>query len=443
MVQANLKIITELKLFLEMAAADPEIRQLFTNSANDFSRDRKLPFAKLISMLINLPKRSLSIEIQEFFEHIGTAELSCTKGAFSLQRTKLKPIFFKVWNQWLIDNFYYWYGDKVKRWKGFTLLAVDGSTGYLFNKGDIMAHFGTQCNQYMEVPMTQIMQIQDVLNDLTLWSDIYPANEPEQHIMANNIFRIPPGSLTLFDRGYPSYTLMYLLLNQEQPRHFVMRCRSNFNNAVKDFLRSSKHSKIIEMKPDKRTIEQLKIYGFIVTGNTAIKVRMVKINLPTGTQEILLTSLYDETIYNLCELKKLYALRWRIETTYSKLKNQQQMEIFTGHRVICLEQDYAAGIFTANLQSLIEKQADQYIQQISKNRKHNYKINKNVSWAFMKHRVVKLFLEKDAIHILIQLQKAFERNLEPERLGRHYPRITKAKRTKGKYQTFTNYRRSL
>ena len=443
MVEANLKIITELKLFLEIAATDPEIRQLFTDKASDFSRDRKLPFEKLVSMLINLPKRTLSIEIQEFFENIGTPELSCTKGAFSLQRVKLKPVFFKLWNQWLVDNFYYWYGPNVKQWNGFTLLAVDGSTGYLFNKGDIMKHFGTQCNQYMEVPMTQVMQIQDVLNDLTLWSDIYPANEPEQHIMADNIHRVPPGSLTLFDRGYPSYTLMYLLLNQEQPRHFVMRCRSNFNNAVKDFLRSSKHSKIIELKADKRTIEQLKMYGFILTANTTIKVRMVKINLPTGAQEVLLTNLYDETIYNLQELKELYAMRWRIETTYNKQKNQQQMEIFTGHKVICIEQDYAAGIFTANLQSLIEKQTDQYVQRISKNRKHNYKINKNVCWAALKHRVVKLFLEEDTISILVHLQKAFERNLEPVRLGRSYPRVTKAKRTKGKYQTFINYRRSL
>jgi hypothetical protein len=443
MVSANVKIIEELKAFLETVSKDVEIRKLFTYNGTDFSRNRKLPLEILVSILINLPKRTLSIEIQDFFDHMGSPGSSCTKGAFSLQRTKLKPVFFKLWNQWLIDNFYYWYGYKAKQWKGFTLLAVDGSTGYLFNKGDIMAHFGTQCNQYMEVPMTQVMQIQDILNDLTLWSDIYPANEPEQHIIANNIHRIPPGSLTLFDRGYPSYTLMYLLLSQEQQRHFVMRCRSNFNSAVKDFLRSSKHSKIIELKPDKRTIDQLKAHGFIVTIDTTIKVRMVKINLPTGEQEILLTNLYDETIYNLQELKDLYAMRWRIETTYNKQKNQQQMEIFTGHKVICIEQDYAAGIFTANLQSLIEKQTDQYVQRISKNRKHNYKINKNVCWAALKHKVVKLFLEKNSMSILIHLQNAFERNLEPVRLGRSYPRIAKAKRTKGKYQTFINYRRSL
>lgn len=40
-------------------------------------------------------------------------------------------------------------------------------------------------------------------------------------------------------------------------------------------------------------------------------------------------------------------MRWKIEITYSKQKNQLQMEIFSGHRVVCIEQDYAAGLFVA------------------------------------------------------------------------------------------------
>jgi hypothetical protein len=443
MVQANVKIISELKFFLQTVCNDAEIRKLFTYCDNAFSRNRKLPLGKLISMLINLPKRSLSIEIQEFFESIGTPDLSCTKGAFSLQRTKLNPIFFKLWNKCLIDSFYNYYDDNVKKWNGFTLLAVDGSTSYLFNKGDILSHFGIQSNQYKDVPMAQVMQIQDVLNDLILWSDIFPVKEPEQHIIADNIHHIPAGSLTLFDRGYPSYTLMFLLLNQEQPRHFVMRCRRNFNNAVKDFVNSSKESMIIELAPDQRTIDQLRAHKYLITGKTVIKVRLVKIKLSTGEQEILLTDLYDEKAYSQCELQKLYAMRWGIETAFSTQKNQQQMEIFTGHKVICIKQDYAAGIFTANLQSLIRKQADMYVQQVSERRNHDYKINKNASWAALKHRVVKLFLEEDTIPILLYLQKAFERNLEPIRLGRSYQRVRKARRTKGKYQTLTNYRRSI
>jgi hypothetical protein len=100
---------------------------LFTTSPSDFSRNRKLPLTKIIGMLINLPKRSLNIELQSFFESLEQPGFCCTKGAFSLQRPKLKPIFFKVWNDFLVLEFYNFYGNDVKRWEGFRLLAVDGS----------------------------------------------------------------------------------------------------------------------------------------------------------------------------------------------------------------------------------------------------------------------------------------------------------------------------
>ena len=170
---------------------------------------------------------------------------------------------------------------------------------------------------------------------------------------------------------------------------------------------------------------------------------MVKLKLSSGETELLLTNLYDEKRFTLEDLNYLYGLRWRIETTYNKQKNQQQMEQFSGHRVICIEQDYAASLFVANLQSLIEKQCENYLHRISKRRRYRHKINRNVSWASLKHTIIQLFLNNEPRQVLIQLQKAFERNTEPIRPGRHFPRVIKAKRLNGKYQTFTNYRRAI
>lgn len=443
MVEANVKIIEELKYFLETVATDASIRKLVTQADGDFSRDRKLPMQRVAGLIINMPKRSLSIEIQEFFDSLEKDLEPSTKGAFSLQRTKLQALFFQVWNKWLVNCFYHYYGDKVKRWRGFLLQAVDGSTAYLINKREVIEYFGTQDNQHVSVPMARVMQLQDILNDITVWGDIGPITESEQAIMAGQVGQLYEDSLTLFDRGYPSYVLMYLLMNEETPRHFVMRCKVGFNNEVKKFVRSRKTSKIVEWPASNAAIATLRQHGYIVTAKTTIKVRMAKIKLRTGEIEILLTNLYDEKLYTAEDLKYLYGLRWGIETTYSKQKNQQQMEQFSGHRVICIQQDYAAGLFVANLQSLIEKQCENYLQQINTQRKYCYRINRNVSWAWLKHNIVKLFLQNDPEGILLQLQKAFERNIEPIRPGRHNPRIRKAKRLNGKYQTFTNYKRAI
>lgn len=445
MVAANVKIIEELKMFIETVAEESEVRQLFTTQKSDFSRDRKLPMKKVVVLIINFLKRSLSIELREFFDFIDAAKNQCTKGAFCLQRIKLKPVFFQFWNHLLVEKFYHHYQDAAKRWRGFRLMGIDGSTNYLFGKPDVINHFGTIKNQHaqVQVPMARILQIQDVLNELIVWGGIYPINISERQIVYQNVERLPPDSLTLFDRGFPGYTLMYLLINQEQPRHFVMRCRKDFNKEVTAFVSSSKWSKTTTLQPNSDAIKQLRVLEYIVTPDTSIKVRMVKVLLSTGETEVLLTNLYDTELYTTEDLKALYFMRWKVETSYGKQKNQLQMEVFSGHTVISIEQDYYACIFISNLQSLIEKQSEHYINQVSANRKYNYKINKNVSWAAMKNNVVNLFLTHNAKSILLYLQNTFEKNLEPIRPDRSLPRIRKIKKLIGKYQTETNYKRAV
>lgn len=443
MVSANLKIINELKAFLEIVTKNPEVRKLIAQSDSDFSRIRKLPLESLVSLIINLPKRSLSIELQEFFENLGKPDLAATKGAFSLQRTKLLPLFFQVWNDLLVKCFYEYYGENLKLWRGFRLQAVDGSTAYLINREDVREYFGTQDNQHTCIPMARVMQIQDVLNDISIWGELYPIKTSEQAVMANRVSHLDEDSITLFDRGYPSYALMYLLNSQETPRRFVMRCKVGFNKEVRKFVESLQNDKIIELNPTANAISTLKGHGYCVFKNTAIKVRMVKVKLDSGQTEVLLTNLYEKEDISIQDLKELYGLRWGVETAFGKQKNQMQMEQFSGHRVVCILQDFAAGLVVANLQALIEKQCDSYLKGLNSRRKHDYKINKNISWASLKGNLAKLFLQNAPEEVLLKLQKAFERNVEPIRPGRQYKRIKKVKRLNGKYQTLTNYKRAI
>ena len=192
MVEANVKIIEELKMFLEIVIKDPTFRKLVTQTESDFTRDRKLTMERIVGLLINLPKRSLSIELQGFFYSLKKDLEPSTKGAFSLQRTKLQPLFFQVWNKWLVDCFYHFYGTKVKRWRGFRIQAVDGSTAYLMNVQEVIEHFGTQDNQHGCIPMARVMQLHDVLNDITVWGNISSIKESEQAVMSNQVSNHDP-----------------------------------------------------------------------------------------------------------------------------------------------------------------------------------------------------------------------------------------------------------
>ena len=444
MVNANIAIITELQTFLSTLSMDSSIRSLFTNNKGDFSGNRKLPLSRLVALILNMPKRSLSIEVNEFFSTLGLEyEESCGKSAFCLQRTKLNPLFFSVWNDWLVSLFYQHYGEDVKRWRGFKLQAVDGSTAYLVNKPEVIDYFGTAGNGECKVPMARVMQVYDILNEVTVWGNMYPVKVSERSIMHYRIQCFAEDSLSIFDRGFPSFALMYLMENQERPRYFVMRCRGDFNKETLAFLQGNENDCTVELKAGYKAIRTLRDQGYLTTAETSLKVRMVKVELSTGEIEILLTNLYNQLNYSVLDLKELYRLRWAIETSYNHQKNQQQMEQFSGHRSICILQDYLAGLFVSNLQCLIEKQCEPYLQEKNKTRKYPQKINKNVSWAALKHNIVKLFLFSNPEKILLVLQKEFERNIEPKRPGRHNPRIKKSRRLTGKYYTVTNYRRAI
>jgi hypothetical protein len=247
-------------------------------------------------------------------------------------------------------------------------------------------------------------------------------------------------TLVLFDRGYPSYWLMHQLI--EKGSFFLMRAACNANNAVKSFLAGGEDDIIVEMRPPYSSLVKSRQMGVNISKEKTIRLRLVKFLLISGQVEILITNLYDAKIYSIEDLKYLYNLRWGIETYYGYIKQELQLGQFSGLAPICIEQDFAANLFLFNMQSLIEKQCATFVESIGEKRMHKYKVNKNVSWLSLKHRVVKLFLTKNPTRILNELQKLFCSYLEPVRPGRKYPRIKK-RTPNSKHYTLTNYKRAI
>ncbi len=93
MQELNLRIISELKDFLFSVSTNKCYRSLFATSAIALTRKRKLPFDMLSLFIINLCKRTLIVELEDFFQSIN-ANVSYSVAAFTQQRLKLDPAFF-------------------------------------------------------------------------------------------------------------------------------------------------------------------------------------------------------------------------------------------------------------------------------------------------------------------------------------------------------------
>jgi len=438
---ANLRIITDLKKFLMQLSSHTELWRQCVTSEKAFTRNRCLPLSTLVLMILNLPKRSLNIELHSFFAHIN--RVKCGKSAFSMQRTKLKPFFFQLWNRVLTQSFYHHYKNRVKFWKGFILLAFDGSVFSLPNTDELSSIYGNaSSDKGIHGVVARCCVMYDVLNKLIIGGKLFSYLTCERSAVMEQVEHAPANSLLTFDRGYPSFWLFYLLLQRQQFR-FVMRANLDFNNVVRAFVRSSEQDSIATFYPSYDSMKHLESMGISITKSTTIQLRLVKVVLKTGEIEVLITNLYSSEQFLIQDLKKIYFLRWGVETCFGTLKNQLQIENFSGIRNVCIEQDFFANLFVYNLQSLIEKQSQTRIIEVCKNRKYDYQINKNLSWAFLKNRIVDLFFKENSKQILLELQALFEQHLEPIRPNRTYPRIRKAIHGNGKYKTLTNYKRAI
>jgi len=439
MIAPNIKIIDELKSYITQVKKE----KLFFSSDKDFTKERKLPFERMVYLLINMLKKSLSIELNEFFQTIEQSDQCCTKGAFSQQRMKLQYDFFAWWNVVLTNSFYTHYGDRVKRWRGFRLMAVDGSTDYIINNQEVMDYFGVQTNQSVSVAMGRIVTLYDVLNEITISAHLLPIPCSEQEVINEFIPYYDPDVLAIYDRAYPSFTSIYLHLVQEQERKFVMRCTNTFNREVVEFLQSKDTSRVVYFKPGVKSATDLHQHGYIISPSSRVKVRLIKVKLNNGITEVLITNLYDEIKYPSTLFKGLYFKRWGVETNYGLQKNTMQLESFSGQKVNTILQDFYASVFIINLQSIISKQCNKKLINKTRHRKQHYKINRNIALGLMKNRIVRLFITQCPHYILKELERLFLNHLEPVRHDRKYERIVKSKRAKGKYQTLTNYKRAI
>lgn len=441
-VELNALIINKLKDFASAVPTTCSQRNLYLFSSKAFQRKRILTFQNVVMLIIHILKRTLSVELQQFFMNFSEAQ-TCSKQAFCQQRVKLKPSFFHDWNHVLVGEFYQQYGEKARTWNDLIVCAVDGSTIPLPQTEPLREQFGGASNQMANTynVTARVCLVSDVLNGIVLDGSLFPYFSSEK----DNCFNVLEGldienKLLIFDRGYPCYWLAYQLI--QKGAKFIMRVQKNANSQVIHFLLSEATDVTCDWTPSYKSLKKLRSMGVMIDKRTPISIRMVKVVLETGQTEILITNLYDTQKYSSESLKEAYHFRWGIETDYGTVKEKLQLGQFSGIRQICIEQDFAADLFVYNLQSLIEKQTEPYLKSVNRKRKHCYKINKNVSFGMLKDHVVQLFLENDSHKILKELEKLFGNYLEPFRPGRKYPRIEK-RRPHGKYYTLTNYKRAV
>ncbi len=407
-------------------------------------------------------KKSLQIGLNEFLKEFSNKKSKYTKSSYTKARAKVSPSLFTVLNDELIESYY---EDKegIELYKGFRIFAIDGSTLQLPNvesislkiegeaqkmKQELRDIYGYNSNNLADYETkARISILEDVENRITHQGIINSFFSSEKDMAFEHIEYLAElkaksstsyNDLIIFDRGYPSYALLFLL--ESKGIDYLIRMPRKRFKETDDFRDEKSQDKIITIELTKEKIhdikrnnKNLKMAKVIEDriANKQVIFRAIKVKLPSGEIEVLITSLLDKKTYKTKIFKAFYFKRWGVEEEYKAIKSLLQVENFTGITQIAIHQDFFATLFMLNMSNIMinaaeEERIENYNKK--KKRKYQYKVNRNFAIGSMKDEFIYLLVTDGDIEAFYEeMLDAISTNLTPVKPDRSFSRDGKCR----------------
>lgn len=333
-------------------AESEDIKEKSRTNPKYFTRNRNMTFSEAVYYILSPGKESSQLGLNRFFKQINKKNKTISQQAFSKARGHFDHTPFLEMVEKTTEMEYS--GSNPKQFLGKYLFAIDGTKLALPDKPSLCKEFGVS-GRKKDSATAKVSMLYDLDNDWIADATIETYKTTENKLAIGHINRlielgINNKSLIIFDRGYPQKELIRKL--HDEKVEFLMRCRTKFNSEIDN-----------TDKPD-----------FIMPYDKDILLRVVKLVLPTGEIETLITNCLD-LLYT--DFQKLYFKRWGIETKYDIIKNKLQLGNFTGYTPNAIVQDFWACIHLANIVATAKFEAEEIVQKSRKNsiNKYIYQVN--------------------------------------------------------------------
>lgn len=348
-----------------------------------------------------------------------------------MARYKIDLSFFKDLNKILVD---FNQKESAVLWKGFQLIAGDGSTVSLPASKQIKEHFGIYSSTEKGVNscLARVFMLYDVLTDLVIDGRISKIEEGEKSLLKQCLTDFPVNKgIFILDRGFGYFGVCKRFFTQE--RDFCIRIsgsnsafgQSAMENPLNDFLTLWKPS-VMEQETCRQQGQDIE----------PIKIRISKIELKSGETEILVSSLFDMELFSLEDLKELYRLRWGIEEGFKKLKPKMKLEHFGSRKPEGIFQEFQAHLFMMNVVSIMGNAAQQEVEKKCSSRKLKYKYNWQNAFRFVRNKIIEIVNFRNTEQLIEQLIAQIATSIIAVKPERSFPRLRIKKRKPRLYQTY-------
>lgn len=417
-----------------------EISWLFSKTpGRDFTRNRKLPFADVVRTIVCMSGGSLTNELLDYFELDPDTP---SASAFIQQRDKILPEAF--------ETLFHMFTERVRPsalYKGYRLLAVDGSDIHIPSNKNDSDSFYPVVNGKKSYNLLHLNAMYDLCANIYSDAVIQKSRKKDEHkAFVNMVDRTDNDQPTIFmaDRGYESYNNLAHV--QEKGLNFLIRVKdisatgilkgidlpdtAEFDlpfslslsrkqtNEMKQFYKIKNEYKFIPNKSTfdylpKRSRKNIPVKPYI------LNFRIVRFKLINDTYEVIITNLSSEK-FPPEELKRLYAMRWGIETSFRDLKYTVGLTMFHAKKMESIYQEIFASLTMYNFAQTVISSV--IIPQ--KNTKHCYKIN----FSAAVHACRKYICDNISPP---NLEALLQKHVVPIRADRKYVRDIKRQSSKG------------
>jgi len=396
----------------------------------DFTRNRKLPFRKVISFLLSMEGGTLSTDLLKCF---GCSSNIASSSAFVQQRRKISDETFPTLFSLFVKN-----TDSEKLYNGLRLIAADGSDIQIPTNPTDPDSFFPGTNGQSSYNLLHLNAMFDLLQCTYIDARLVGKKQAnERGILCSMVDRSRMENVLLIaDRGYESFNLMAHI--QEKKWFFLIRIQDILNSTniaaglnlpdteefdlFVDLLLTTKATNEVKLlckdKNRYRYIPSNRTFDYLPKKNRKhdpaifynLPFRIVRFKISENIYETVVTNL-DAQKFPSQELKKLYNMRWGIETSFRELKYTVGLLHFHAKKVEYIYQEVFARLIMYNFSELITS----LVITQKDNTKYAYKANFSVAV----HVCRQFFLGNVSPP---DVEALIRRHVSPIRPGRSRPR---------------------
>jgi hypothetical protein len=293
------------------------IAQVLASTGRASVRKRKLPAEQVIWLVIALALYRHQ-SIAEVAAHLDLslpdeinpdiAKSALTQARQRLGRAPLAQLFAMSASCW--DERH----QSGKAWRGLARYAVDGSTLRTSDSVENRSHFGGQAHSeglVSSYPQVRLLILTALATHLVRDAVFGVYGKNEMLYAKDLLVGVPDRSLTVFDKGFFSASLLLQLQTTGEQRHWLIPAK-----------RSLAWERLDPNPGDYRVRMSVSAQARKADPNLPAfwEARAIETTNRHGKKPILLTSLMDAKAYRAREIVHQYEERWRIETSYREIK---------------------------------------------------------------------------------------------------------------------------